>query len=113
MIMDPFASHVLRSLLLLLFPLVLPGDPAPRKFVRSKKSTAWKAKQGTMKSVFSNAKGKDKESPRLSVPNEFRDAAVKFMQGLKETLDANEVRALAANKAASPILQVSHSGYQS
>ncbi|KAL4082064.1 armadillo-type protein [Scleroderma yunnanense] len=104
MIMDPFASHVLRSLLLLLFPLVLPGDSAPQKFMRSKKSMAWKAKQGAMESVFSK-KGKDKETPGLSVPDQFRNAAVEFLHNLRENLNANEVRALAANKVASPVLQ--------
>ncbi|KAG6328391.1 hypothetical protein ID866_10698, partial [Astraeus odoratus] len=106
LIMDPFASHVLRSLLLLLFPLALPGDSAPQKFVRSKKSMAWKAKQGTMKSVFSGEKDKGKETLVPTVPRQFRDAAVQFMRSLKKQLDANEVRALAANKVASPILQL-------
>ncbi|KAI6035570.1 armadillo-type protein [Pisolithus orientalis] len=106
LIMDPFASHVLRSLLLLLFPIALPGELTPQKFVRSKKSTAWKAKQGTMKSVFSNEKGKGNETPNVSVPNRFRDVAVRFMRDLREQLSANEVRALAANKVASPVLQL-------
>ncbi|KAI6128416.1 armadillo-type protein [Pisolithus croceorrhizus] len=104
LIMDPFASHVLRSLLLLLFPIALPGDPIPQKFVRSKKSMAWKAKQGTMKSVFSNEKGKGKEN--VTVPNQFRDSAVRFMRDLREQSSANEIRALAANKVASPVLQL-------
>ncbi|KAF9246872.1 armadillo-type protein [Melanogaster broomeanus] len=93
LVMDPFASHVLRSLLLLLS-------------VRSKKSTSWKAKHGTMKSVFSNDKGKEKEDSRAMVPSEFRDAAAQFLQILRDGLDANEVRALAGNKVASPLLQL-------
>lgn len=76
--------------------------------MRSKKSMAWKAKQGTMKSVFSNEKGKDRATSKFPVPDEFRDAAVKFMQDIREGLNPNEVRALAANKVASPVLQVSH-----
>ncbi|KAI6046465.1 armadillo-type protein [Pisolithus marmoratus] len=106
LIMDPFASHVLRSLLLLLFPIALPGDPTPQKFVRSKKSMSWKAKQGTMKSVFSSEKGKGNETPNVSAPNQFRHIAVQFMRHLRDQLSANEVRALAANKVASPVLQL-------
>lgn len=104
--MDPFASHVLRSLLLLLCPNVLPEDSA-RKSVRSKKSMSWKAKQGHMKSVFSNDKGKETYALSSSVPGSFRDAANQFLRILQDGLDANEVRALAANKVASPLLQVS------
>lgn len=104
--MNPFASHVLRSLLLLLCPTVLPEDSA-RKSVRSKKSMSWKAKQGHMKSVFSNDKGKETPAFSGSVPSSFCDAANQFLRILKDGLDANEVRALAANKVASPVLQVS------
>lgn len=104
--MDPFASHVLRSLLLLLCPSVLPEDSA-WKSVRSKKSMSWKAKQGHMKSVFSNDKDKTAYSSSDSVPGSFRNAANHFLRILKDGLDANEVRALAANKVASPLLQVS------
>ncbi|KAI6033881.1 armadillo-type protein [Pisolithus microcarpus] len=106
LIMDPFASHVLRSLLLLLFPIALPGDPIPQKFVRSKKSMAWKAKQGAMKSVFSNEKGKGSETQNVTVPSQFRDSAVRFMRDIREQVSANEIRALAANKVASPVLQL-------
>ncbi|KAF9224354.1 ARM repeat-containing protein [Gyrodon lividus] len=106
LIIDPFASHVLRSLLLLLCPTVLPENLAAHKSVRSKKSTSWKAKQGTMKTVFFSDKGKAKEDFRASVPSEFRDAAAQFVRTLKDGLDANEVRALAANKVASPLLQL-------
>ncbi|KAF8845591.1 ARM repeat-containing protein [Paxillus ammoniavirescens] len=105
LIMDPFASHVLRSLLLLLCPTVVPGDSSAHKSVRSKKSTSWKIKQGKMKSVFSSDKGKAEDSRPL-VPSEFRDTAAQFLRTLKGGLDANEVRALAANKVASPLLQL-------
>lgn len=105
--MDPFASHVLRSLLLLLCPTVLAGDSASHKSVRSKKSTSWKAKQGTMRSVFSNYQGNDTGVPKVSVPKQFHDAAARLLRVLREELDENEVRALAANKVASPLLQVS------
>ncbi|KAG8218314.1 armadillo-type protein, partial [Butyriboletus roseoflavus] len=105
LIMDPFASHVLRSLLLLLCPTVLPEDSA-RKSVRSKKSMSWKAKHGDMKSVFSNDKSKETRTLSGPVPSSFRDAANQFLRILSDGLDANEVRALAANKVASPLLQL-------
>lgn len=106
LVMDPFASHVLRSLLLLLCPNVLPEDAA-RKSVRSKKSMSWKAKRGHMKSVFSDEKGRETHDPSGSVPSSFRDAANQFLRILRDQLDANEVRALATHKVASPVLQVS------
>lgn len=103
--MDPFASHVLRSLLLLLCPNVLLEDAA-RKFVRSKKSMSWKAKQGHMKSVFSAGNGKEVYTLSSLVPGTFRDAASQFLRTLRDGLDANEVRALAVHKVAGPVLQV-------
>ncbi|KAI9575034.1 armadillo-type protein [Boletus coccyginus] len=105
LITDPFASHVLRSLLLLLCPTLLPENSA-RKSVRSKNSVSWKAKQGHMKSVFSNDKGGDIHASSASVPGSFRTAANRFLRILRDGLDANEVRALAANKVASPLLQL-------
>lgn len=71
--------------------------------MRSKKSSAWKARQGTMKSVFVDS---DNVNSTRSVPKEFHDAAIKFVSILKSELDDNEVRALAGNKVASPLLQV-------
>lgn len=107
LITDPFASHVLRSLLLLLFPVLIPGDPPHQKLVRSKKSMAWKSRKGTMKSMFGDKKGKEKEPSSNLVPNKFRDAAVQCMHILKKDLDANEVRALAASNVAGPVLKAS------
>ena len=68
---------------------------------------SWKAKQGYMKSVFSNDKGKETHTSSVSIPGSFRDAANQFLRILRDGLDANEVRALAANNVASPLLQVS------
>lgn len=59
-----------------------------------------------MKSVFSNDKGGDIHASSASVPGSFRTAANRFLRILRDGLDANEVRALAANKVASPLLQV-------
>ncbi|KAH7930051.1 ARM repeat-containing protein [Leucogyrophana mollusca] len=109
LIMDPFASHVLRALLLLLSPSTQSADVTGHKSqsnVRSKKSTTWKARQGVMKSVFADPKGKDKVVSKNVVPREFHDAAAAFVRTLREQLDENEVRALAANKVASPVLQL-------
>ncbi|KAF8121342.1 armadillo-type protein [Boletus edulis] len=105
LITDPFASHVLRSLLLLLCPTALPEDSA-RNSVRSKKSMSWKTKQGQMKSVFSDDKGKGMYSSTASVPGSFREASDQFLRILRDGLDANEVRALAASKVASPVLSL-------
>lgn len=105
LVMDPFASHVLRALLLLLSPTYSASHKAQSN-MRSKKSSAWKARQGTMKSVFADNKSYDHVDSSRSVPNEFHEAATRFVRVLKSELSDNEVRALAANKVASPLLQL-------
>ena len=101
--MDPFASHVVRSLLSLLCPSVATDD----ENVRSKKSATWKAKQGEMKSIF-QGKGKGKESSSWSrAPPEFSAMARRFIEGVQQKFGENEVRAMAADRVASPGLQVS------
>ncbi|TBU50501.1 ARM repeat-containing protein [Dichomitus squalens] len=109
LIMDPFASHVIRALLLLLASDVLSiedtanSGPGKSAFaLRSKKSAAYKARQGSMKSVFENGEqGQGKRTPK-----EFRKAAFSIVSTLREQLGGNEVRALAANQVASPVLQM-------
>lgn len=107
--MDPFASHAVRALLLLLSPNLSPSDEAGA--VRSKKSAAWKARQGPMSSVFEENKGKGKENSTKRTPAEFRQLARRFVETLRKELGENEVRALAADKVASPGLQVRTSLY--
>ena len=102
--MDPFASHPLRALLALLMPEAFPPDQRAST-LRSKKSAAYKARQGPMKSVFTAEKAHNKPSP--DTPPEFREMAGQIVQIIKEQLGANEVRALAASPVASPVLQVS------
>ena len=114
--MDPFASHVVRSLLLLLSPNL--SDSASREnsqsAVRSKKSAAWKAKQGVMKSVFvdevgADGKGKGKEEESEGVSPDFPPMARRIIEVFKNQTGENEVRAMAASKVACPGLQVSPS----
>lgn len=108
LIMDQFASHVVRALFLLLCPHLFQSD-APHKsqsFVRSRKSVAWKAKQGSLKSIFDDVSEKGKVSKETGGPPAFRELASKYVMMLRTTLDANEVRSLAANKVACPVLQV-------
>ena len=110
--MDPFASHVVRSLLLLLsLNLSESASHENSQFaVRSKKSAAWKAKQGVMKSVFvhdtrGDSKGKGKESSE-GVPPDFTQMARRIIEVFKSQISENEVRAMAASKVACPGLQV-------
>jgi len=100
--MDPFASHVVRALLLLLSPNLSTSEESS---VRSKKSANWKAKQGQMKSVFGEEKGKGKETA-ISAPVAFQEMARRLVEAVREQLDDNEVRAMAASKVACPGLQV-------
>ncbi|KAG8745782.1 Nucleolar protein 9 [Ceratobasidium sp. 414] len=105
LILNPFAAHVVLSLLLLLSPTIAqPVDSTKphASLVRSKKSAAYKSRQGPMKSVLESGTGRDTTAV---APPSFGEIAGRFVDTLKDTLDANEVRALAADKAANPVLQ--------
>ncbi|KAI5122146.1 hypothetical protein M0805_000793 [Coniferiporia weirii] len=114
LLMDPFASHVLRALFVLLCPTLPASTDASGSLLRSKKSAKHRAKQGPMKSVFTDpsdgaegadvqGKGKDKAASR-EYPPEFDLMARNFVKTVRENLSANEVRALAANNVACPVL---------
>lgn len=106
--MDPFASHVIRALIGLLCPTskVLAGIETSQGAVRSKKSAHWKARQGPLTSVF-DKKGKSKEVTGRETSPEFRAMSRTFLETIRNDLGDNEVRALAADKVASPCLLVS------
>ncbi|OBZ71991.1 Nucleolar protein 9 [Grifola frondosa] len=113
LLMDPFGSHVFRALLMLLAPDIFGSDHdssntmgRPSFAVRSKKSAAYKARQGTMKSVFIEGQASSESKSSAATPPEFGKTALKYVVALRDQLDANEVRALAANKVASPVLQM-------
>ncbi|KAG6813198.1 hypothetical protein H0H92_013318 [Tricholoma furcatifolium] len=106
LIMDPFASHVIRALLALLSGNNSALDGPSQGTVRSKKSAAWKARQGSMKSVFTDEKGKGRVGTLRSRPAEFQVLARRLVDSLRQELGDNEVRALAADKVASPALQM-------
>ncbi|KIJ32368.1 hypothetical protein M422DRAFT_265865 [Sphaerobolus stellatus SS14] len=106
---NQFASHVLRELLLLLAPAQVSGhrDDRHAPTARSKKSAGWKARQGTMKAVIKDdqaANGKDSAVKRT--PKSFMEMAKKFLDSLRSSSDPNELRALAVDKVASPVLQM-------
>ena len=108
--MDQFASHVVRALFLLLCPQVFQSD-APHKsqeVVRSRKSVAWKARQGPLKSIFGDesGQGQSQTSRGGSQLPAFQEVARRYVEMLRTTMDANEVRSLAGSKVACPVLQV-------
>ena len=108
--MDQFASHVVRELFFLLCPQLFQSD-ARRKsqaVVRSRKSVAWKAKQGPLKSIFGDGLDQSQNQTKREVrqPPAFHEVARKYVTMLRTTLDANEIRSLAASKVACPVLLV-------
>jgi hypothetical protein len=108
--MDQFASHVVRELFSLLCPQLFQSD-VPHKsqaFVRSRKSVVWKEKQGPLKSVFGDEldQGQNQTKKEVGQPPAFHEVARKYVTTLRTTLDANEIRSLAASKVACPVLQV-------
>ncbi|CAE6481739.1 unnamed protein product, partial [Rhizoctonia solani] len=105
LILDPFGAHVLLSLLVLLSPQITRNQDSSHPnttLTRSKKSAAYKSRQGSMKSILSS--GTEQTSTAV-VPTSFQDIAAKFLDKLRESTDANEIRAFAANKVANPVLQ--------
>ena len=62
------------------------------------------ARQGPLKSIF-DVSEKGKASNEGKGPQAFHEAA-RYVRMLRTTLDGNEVRSLAANKVACPVLQV-------
>ncbi|KAI0347012.1 ARM repeat-containing protein [Trametopsis cervina] len=104
LVMDPFASHVLRALLAVLAPDLFPPDH--KSNIRSKKSVAHKARQGSRTSVFEMEKRLQSSTTERLVPSNFRPRADKFTTALRDVLGPNEVRALAASPVASPLLQM-------
>ncbi|EIW82459.1 ARM repeat-containing protein [Coniophora puteana RWD-64-598 SS2] len=103
LIMDSFASHALRAMLLLLAPTI-PLCTENSAIMRSKKSSVWKAKQGAMKPLFGI--DSDSTAARRAAPQEHLVAARSLVDTLRNQMDANEVRSLAANTVASPTLQI-------
>lgn len=103
--MDPFGSHVVRSMLTLLDPSLATHGSTRSVSVRSKKSATWKAKQGPMKSILNKGKGREFSSS-LYPPAAFNEMVAHFVNVLRTELGENEIRAMAANKVASPGLQV-------
>lgn len=106
--MDQFASHVIRSLFLLLCPQLFQSD-APHKsqgLLRSRKSVSWKARQGPLKSIFGDVSDKGQIIMEGRRPSSFDDVAKNYVMMLRTTLDGNEVRSLATSKVACPVLQV-------
>jgi nucleolar protein 9 len=102
--MDPFASHVIRALLILLS--FRPPEERPSSSLRSKKSTAFKSRQGPMKSIITTSESAVQPSEKAAPPEEFLAMGRKFVLKIRSDLGENEVRALAGNKVASPVLQV-------
>lgn len=117
LLMDQFASHVLRALFVLLTPSISDAEivtsSSKSSVLRSKKSAKHRAKQGPMKSVLSTHQdGEYGFRPHLgideadSVPPQFDEMSRLFIKTVRETLDPNEIRALAADKVACPVLVV-------
>jgi len=101
MLLDPFASHVIRALFILLDPHL--SEFAKPQAVRSKRSAGFKARQGAMLSVFDNEAGKTRHR---KAPEAFLSIAERMLSNIRQSLSPTEIRALAAHKVAAPTLKV-------
>lgn len=103
MLLDPFASHVVRALFILLNPHLSRLADLQSSAIRSKRSAGFKAKQGTMLSVFDDEAGSLHDR---RVPDTFPSTARRLLSNTRQALSPTEIRALAANKVAAPTLKV-------
>ena len=104
MLLDPFASHVVRALFILLDPHLSKFANQQSSAVRSKRSAGFKARQGAMLSVFDDDTGK---LHHRQAPDAFLSTAKRMLSNIRQSLSPTEIRALAANKVAAPTLKVS------
>lgn len=105
LISDPFASHVVRSLLLLLCPSTPPGGSSQTS-IRSRKIGKSKARQNQMKCPFTGTRERGKDAAKGNTPATFGKLSRRFVEALRVQLGDNEIRALASDKVASPALQI-------
>ena len=103
MLLDPFASHVIRALFVLLVPQLSKFADQQSSTVRSKRSAGFKAKQGVMLSVFDDEIG---NMHHRQAPDAFLSTAKRMLSNIRQALSPTEIRALAANKVAAPTLKV-------
>jgi len=105
LIMDPFGSHVIRAMLVTMSPDPKNGHPSNEEDSRSKKSAAFKAKHGAMRSVF-GAEHVGFSTGTEAMPRSIKELARRMVETLRTELSDNEIRALASDKVASPALQI-------
>ncbi|KAK0436063.1 uncharacterized protein EV420DRAFT_1673663 [Desarmillaria tabescens] len=96
---DPFSSHIVCVLTLLLSPT----SNTHIQSQTSKHSKSWKGKQGEMRSLFKSEKGEGKDVAR---PVSFEEVARKIVGAVREGMSDNEVRACAGSKVACPGLDI-------
>ncbi|PVF92971.1 ARM repeat-containing protein [Serendipita vermifera] len=97
---DPFGSHVIQRLLILLNPSL--HSMQSRQELRSKRSAAYKAKAGPMRSLFESTT----TQAHRQVPTRFGKISRSLVHTIRDKLSPNEVRALAADKVACPTLKI-------
>ncbi|TCD70472.1 Nucleolar protein 9 [Steccherinum ochraceum] len=106
LVLDSFASHVVRALLSLLAPSLDPQSQHGQSNIRSKKSAAFKAKQGPLKSVFTANDPAATAAGTSLRPDKFKELIRRFVVDIRTKLGENEIRALAASQVASPVLKM-------
>ncbi|KAG8961677.1 Nucleolar protein 9 [Tulasnella sp. 419] len=107
LIVDPFASHVFRSVILLLSTNSweeLEVQNLEKNSLRSARSIAYREKQPKMTSIITpeNAAG-PRQAP---IPSSFHPLARQLYDAIRAQLDDSQLRTLAFDKVASPTLQI-------
>ena len=108
-----YASHIIRSALLVLSGKQVPMDS--KSNMRSKKSQNWKAAQAPLRPLITEAgekgKGKEVDAARKRVPDEFANVLAELVEALDVALGKGTQGILARNAATDAVpgvvLQVS------
>ena len=106
MVIDPFATHVLRCILTLLSPALdsTVNATSHSSNLRSKKSTKWKNKQAPLISIFGDKQQFDIEE-NFNPPQAWASLPGAILSAFTTGQGGNEIRSLAISAAASPTLQ--------
>ncbi|KAG8932105.1 Nucleolar protein 9 [Tulasnella sp. 418] len=107
LIVDPFASHVFRSVILLLSTNSweeLEVQNLEKNSLRSARSIAYREKQPKMTSIITPEYA---AGPRQApIPSSFHPLARQLYDAIRAQLDDSQLRTLAFDKVASPTLQI-------
>lgn len=108
LVFDPFASHIVRIILLVLSGRAVPDDRSG--ITRSRKSSKFRKRQGKMSSFMPKNEQEESEGKdRYAVPPEFDEARERLcaaLVSLDSAGDGSGIRAAAMDAVAAPVVRI-------